>query len=61
MLGVIFDKYGISNETIIMAIENLGITLSIWNDFNLNLIERITFIKTFTICKSATLDIGANV
>jgi len=61
MLGVIFDKYGICNETIIMAIENLGITLSIWNDFNLNLIERITLIKTFTISKSATLDIGANV
>ncbi len=61
MLGVIFDKYGISNETIIMAIENLGITLSIWNDFNLNLIERITIIKTYTISKSATFDIGANV
>jgi hypothetical protein len=49
----------ISNENIIMAIENLGITLSIWNDFNLYLIERITLIKTFTITKSATLDIGA--
>jgi len=44
-----------------MAIENLGITLSIWNDFNLNLIERITIIKTYTISKSATFDIGANV
>ena len=52
MLCVIFDKYGISNENIIMAIENLDITLSIWNDFNLNLIERNTLIKTFAISES---------
>ena len=47
ILGVIFDKTGISRENVHSCIEKIKTTLNIWQSHYLNLLEKITITKTF--------------
>ena len=51
ILGIIFDKTGIAKENFVRIKSNFQITLNIWNNINLNMIERITVIRTFALSK----------
>jgi hypothetical protein len=51
ILGIIFNKNGIDESNMIIAVNKLIKTLYIWNDINLDLIQRITALKTFIMSK----------
>jgi hypothetical protein len=47
ILGVIFDKNGISNENVSSCIKKIRTILNIWQSYHLNLLEKITVSRTF--------------
>ena len=51
ILGIIFNKNGISDENINKAHTNIEKTLGMWYCVNLNTIERIVVCKTFALSK----------
>ena len=51
ILGIIFDRTGIAKENFIKVKKNFQLSLNIWNNINLNMIERITAIRTFALSK----------
>ena len=51
ILGIIFDQNGISNTNIKNTVENIKKTIQIWSICNMNIIERMTVLKTFILSK----------
>ena len=51
ILGIVFDRTGIGISNITEAINKLKITLFMWNNISLNILERITVVKTFAFSK----------
>ncbi len=51
ILGIFFNKYGIDKINITKTVEKVNQSLIIWNDIKLDLIQRITALKTFILSK----------
>jgi hypothetical protein len=51
ILGVEFNKNGVSNINITHVIDRIGKSINIWRGVNLNMIEKIVVCKTFILSK----------
>jgi hypothetical protein len=51
ILGIVFDKQGISNENLRIIREKMNVSMIIWSSMKLNMIEKITVCKYFVLSK----------
>jgi exonuclease III len=51
ILGIIFDKNGISKKCMKISIENLSKSIMMWTNIKLDLFQKVTAIKTFMLSK----------
>ena len=51
ILGIIFDKYGISKLNLKNCLKKIENTLNLWNNIRFNLIDKITVLRTFALSK----------
>ena len=51
ILGLYFDKFGPSKTNIVDASEKMCKSLTVWNNCNMDMIQRITALKTFIMSK----------
>ena len=50
-MGIIFNKNGIDEENLENCIKKINTTFNLWNSVKLNMMERITVLKTFALSK----------
>ena len=51
VLGVIFDKYGVSGKNLENILTKIQTSINIWNKVKINILERIVICKTFLLSK----------
>ena len=51
ILGITFNKYGIDKENLEMCLKKINISLNLWRSVRLDMLERITVLRTFALSK----------
>ena len=51
ILGVIFDKQGVSKDNLDLCFKKISNTINMWNNVKLNMLEKITVLRTFALSK----------
>ena len=51
ILGITFNKNGLDMDNLSNCIKKIENTFNLWNHINLNMLERITVLKTFALSK----------
>ena len=51
ILGITFNKYGIDKENLEMCLKKINISLNLWKSVRLDMLERITVLRTFALSK----------
>ena len=51
ILGVIFDKQGVSKDNLDLCFKKVSNTINMWNNIKLNMLEKITVLRTFALSK----------
>ena len=51
ILGVIFDKSGVAKDNLDACVKKITNTINMWNNVRLNMLEKITVLRTFALSK----------
>jgi hypothetical protein len=51
ILGIVFNKFGVSKSNLTKVKENIIKAVNIWNTVKLNMLERVAVFKTFLLSK----------
>ena len=51
ILGVYFNKSGVARENLELCIGKIKNTINMWNSVGLNMLEKITVLRTFALSK----------